>query len=360
MAVAPDQVATMIGPMRDQLAQAEHDGAGDAAPDDIAEARSVLDQMEAIGADCADLGEFSQVLSRDGWWQRFTDPYTRALVAAGEQKYGGGSGAGGEATATGPDDATMLANMITAFETSIDALRGTPDEATIVPVLQEVVQLGRSGLSFPMFLRELVIRGIDQQVLSLTVQRHHLAADVDQYRTMLDPARQQMAAALLAAYDSLAGRNEFGAVDPLEYDLARTRVEWERAPAIARQDYVSERIPLLMFVLMDWLDAHTSWAPSDERFAGDNAASTRENIERTKACNSGFFQARLALLDEAIGLTFDGLFDEPIFPQARANGGPYFSDERVAIARALAPHCVPGAEPPADLLARAEAIGPNR
>ena len=88
MPVPSDQVAGMIGPMRDQLAQAEQDGAGDAAPDDLAEARAALDQMEAIAADCADLGEFSQVLSRDGWWQRFTDPYTRALVAAGEKKYG--------------------------------------------------------------------------------------------------------------------------------------------------------------------------------------------------------------------------------------------------------------------------------
>ncbi|MBM3672991.1 MAG: hypothetical protein FJW86_12540 [Actinobacteria bacterium] len=354
MPVPPDQIATMLGPMRDQLAQAEADGAADAAPTDFADARAALDQMEALAAESADMGEWSQVLARDGWWQRFTDPYTRALVAVGEKKYGGAGGAGAP-----PDDATMLANMVGVFEQSITQLAGNPDEAHLVPVLREVVDLGKSGLSFPRFLRELELRGINQQMLGLSVQRHHLEAQAQQARDLLDPAREQMATALVAAYDGLAGRNELGVVDPLEFELARLRVEHEWAPVIARQDYVAERTPLVVFLLIDWIDAHTSWAPKDERFLGDNAAQTKENIERTQQCNPGFVRVRLDLLSEAIGLDFPALFDEPIFPQVRKNGGPYFSDERVDIARALEPACTPGASPPDDLLARAAAIGPN-
>ena len=72
--------------------------------------------MEALGQELSDVGEFSAKLAGGGYYQRFTDAYTRVMTAAA----GGGTTG---APATIPDDETLLAQSVPAYEGSLQQLR---------------------------------------------------------------------------------------------------------------------------------------------------------------------------------------------------------------------------------------------
>jgi hypothetical protein len=346
MPVPADQIAAMLGPMRDQLAQAERDGAAEVAAVDLAAATQALD----------DMGAWSTQLAADNAWLRFTEPFTRALSKVGQAKHGGAPAADGSPSAM-PDDATMLANTVAAYEAAISNVAGTPDEARIVPILVRIIDLGRSGLTYPAFLRELEVQGLTQVMLGLAVPpREQLLADAIHHHDQRDRSREGQANALVALRDELAARNVYGAIDPLEWELGQFRIWWHWAPQIVRDDWVVERVQHLFFDLVDWLDAFTPSAPHDERYAGDNAALTRENIERVQECYPGFLRVRLELLAEGFGLDFESCQADETFPRARLHLDPYLSDARIELANLTLAHCVPGGRPPEALVTRAEML----
>ena len=349
MAVPADQIEMVLGPMRGQLDQARSDGAEQAAPDDLAEATSVLDQMEELAGSCADVGEWSTRLAAENWWPRFTEPLTRLLSATARAALGGGDGP--------PDDDQLLANTLAAYRSALDGLTGTADEERIRPVLSDIVALAGSGISYPGFLRELELRGWTQVLAGLVVPtREQLQADVTRYRSQQDRPRQAKAQALVQARDELVAANSFGAVDPFEWELVSTRLDWEWEPAVLRDDAVVERIRAIFILLGDWVDSFTARAPADERWAAGSEAATRHRLERTRQCNPGFLGVRLAQLEQGFGLDFTGLLADPTFPRARIDFDLYLGDERVELARAVQPLCLPGAQPPADLVRRADEL----
>jgi hypothetical protein len=335
--------------MRDQLQQAIAAGAAETAPEDVAAAAAALDHMEALAEGCVDVGAWSTQLAVQNLWATFTEPFTRALGAAGAARYGGHDGAL-------PDDETMLARTVGAYEAAIGQ-SGGPGAAHIDAVLAEVVELGRSGLSYPRFLFELEVRGLTQVLAGLTVPpREELVAQIEHHRAQRDSSRAGCAAAVLEVRDALRDRNRFGAIEPLEWELARGRVEWEWAPRIARDDAVVQRVQRLFMDLGDWVDAFTAAAPSDERWAGPTPAATRANIERTRECIPVFFRVRERIVAEGLGLRWADVALDPTFPRARLHMDQYLSDERVALALAVEPSCVPGGSPPAELVGRAAAL----
>lgn len=342
MAVDPAMVDAMLGTFRDLLAGARAAGSTGA---DIDEMAAALAAMEALGQEMSDVGEFSAKLAGGGYYQRFTDAYTRVMTAA----------AGGGAGAAIPDDETLLAHSLAAYEGSLRQLRSMAGQEEAIGVLEQLLAIGRSGVSYPVFLRQVDEAGLNEALGgTVTPSRETLAAAVEHSRATGDVARQAEAAALLERRDSLAAASPTGSVDPFTFELERFRIASQHAPAIALRDAIVQRIPRLLDLVIDWLDAHTSWAARDDRFAGTD---TQRRIEMARECNPGFYAVRAAQFAEAFGPV--PWWERPELAQERAAGRILWTDARMQLALDAIPACTPMATAPLDLVARAEAFGPN-
>lgn len=166
-----------------------------------------------------------------------------------------------------------------------------------------------------------------------------------------------MHAAILEAHDTLRSDSELGVVDPLELELERFRITWEHEPRIATRDALVQRWRRLIYLVVDWLDSHCSFAPGDDRWASpDGSNATQRNIERARERNPGFLSVREGLVAEAWGLSFEGVFAHESYLAERRGGRMPDSDRRVELARATRPHCIPEGSPPPELVARAEEL----
>ncbi|MDX6234702.1 MAG: hypothetical protein QOH68_3820 [Nocardioidaceae bacterium] len=348
MAVDPVMVDAMLGTFRDLLTGAK---AGGSTGQDVDEMAAALASMEALSQEMSDVGEFSAKLAGGGYYQRFTDAYTRVMTAAA----GGGTTG---APATIPDDETLLAQTLQAYEGSLQQLRSMAEQEEAIGVLERLLAIGRSGVSYPVFLRQVDEAGLNEALAgTITPTREMLLDVVEHARATGDPAREAAAVATLAARDSLAAALPSGSVDPFTFELERFRLASRHAPEIALRDALVQRIPRLLDLVIDWLDAHASWAPHDDRFAGASASDTQRRIAMSRECNPGFYAVRAAQFAEAFGPV--PWWERPELRQERAAGRILWTDARVQLALDAIPACVPLASAPADLVARAEAFGPN-
>jgi hypothetical protein len=345
MAIEASMVDAMIGPFRDMLAGARANGSAGADVDEMAAA---IAEMEALGQQLSDVGDYSTKLANGGYYQRFTDAYTRVMTAA----------AAGGATAAIPDDATLLEQSLQAYESSLERLRTMPGQDEAVGLLVQLLAIGRSGVTYPVFLRQVDEAGLNEALAgTVTPSRETLLSAIEHARTTGDVAREAEALALLEMRDRLAAASPTASVDPFTYELERFRISSQHAPAVALRDAIVQRLPRLLDLVIDWIDAHTSWASRDDRFAGADAGATRHRIEMARECNPGFYAIRVAQFTEAFGPA--PWWKRPELEQERAAGRARWTDARLQLALEAIPGCVPFADAPAELVARAEAFGPN-
>jgi len=342
----------MLGSFRDLLADARTKGL---SGPDVDEMAAALADMEALAGQVGDVNTFSTRLANGGYYPRFTDAYTRVMLAAA----GGGAAAGDSpAAAPIPADADLLAQALQAYDGSLSELRGMAGQEAAIGALERVLAIGRSGVTYPRFLLQVDEEGLyDVLAGSVTPSREQLVAELDQMRSLVDPAREAQAAALLAARDELAAASRSGAVDPFAFELRRFEIAWEHAPAVALRDAIVQRLPRLLDLVVDWLDAHASWAAQDDRFAAASAAETQRRIEMARECNPGFYEVRAGQFAEYFGAA--PWWERPELAQERGAQRIMWSDARVALAIEALPRCVPEAPAPPELVARAETFGPN-
>ena len=348
MPIDPAMSQAMLGTFRDLLADAQ--GKGLTGPD-VDEMGAALAAMDGLAATMNDVAEFSMKLANDGYYTRFTDAYTRAMLAAA-----GGGGAGPEAIA---DDEQLLAQSLQAYEGSLAQLRQMTNQEPAIGAIERILTIGRSGVTYPVFLREVEEEGLNEAMAgSITPSRVQLEADLDHARSVVDPAREAQAAAMIALRDNLAATSPRGAVDPFSFELGRYEIAWEHAPAIALRDALVLRLPRLVDLVVEWLDAHTSWAAHDSRFIGATAADTQRRIAMARECNPGFYEMRAAQFASYFGPL--PWWERPELTQERAGGRILWTDARLALAVDAVAHCRPETpNAPAELVARAEAFGPN-
>src|SRR3954465_7100651 len=97
----------MLGTFRDLLADVQSKGIAGA---DVDEMSAALGAMDSLAASMNDVGEFSMQLANDGYYTRFTDAYTRAMLAV--------AGAGPSSDGSPPPiplDAELLAQSLQGY-----------------------------------------------------------------------------------------------------------------------------------------------------------------------------------------------------------------------------------------------------
>jgi hypothetical protein len=344
MAVDAAMVDMMTNPYRDLLDGIRSQGT--TGPDVDAMAAALRD-MRALAARHSDAGSYSMQLTNDGYFQRFIDAYTRVMT-------GGGQSNG----ATLPDDSTLLANTLRAYADALPRMRETPGEESAVVAVERILELGRSGLSYPRFLLQMEEERLGDVLLgSVTPPRSQLLDALEHARRTVDPAREAEAGDLVAARDALAAGSPTGSVDPFAWELASFRVRWQHAPAIARRDALVARLPRLLDLICEWLDAHTSWAAHDSRFIGATPASTQKRIEMARECNPGFYAVRWQQFVELFGPM--PWWMRPELGEERSARRILWTDARMELLIDAVGACRPLATPPTELIARAEVFGPN-
>ena len=352
MPLAPMFVDPMLNPFRGMLGDVESRGL---SGPDVETMRAELQRMEQLAQQLDDIAAYAGQLAQEQSFQKFSDAYGRALSNAARA-----AAAEGE-----PSDEAMLQNTLTAYESALASYRDgqAGEEAKrLIPHLERIVAIGRSGVSHPVFLRMMEQEGL-VTVLdgAAPLQRAGLQQDLEFARRDWDRYRIDQAEQLLAAFERLAEQAPYGQPDPLQLSLIRRRVEWELAPLSHRQEAVVSRWQPIFALLVDWVDAFTSFAPWDARWRtpGSSEADVRRNIQRTQECEPGEVRFREALLQRYFRLPWDQIWTHETFIWEYTARRVEWSDERLYLMQDTYPHAVANTPPPAELVARVEALYPD-
>ncbi|MCB1172546.1 MAG: hypothetical protein KDK39_03220 [Leptospiraceae bacterium] len=342
MAVDPGMVDTVLGTFRGMAGQLKDAGnESDAAKECLA----ILAKMEALALEMDDLGAWTTKLSTDDYFVDFSTNYGQALAQ--------------NTTVDGDSsDEQLMQNTLQAYSDSLTELKKFPGNAHIWPAVEKVIELGKSGLSYPLFLKECEERGL---FLGLNSPHAGPTIQYDLYCAEISfrPLDREMYTKQLAAYNALVAKSAFGYPDPVEWEITRQKIEWEYAPRQAQWKAIEDRWDRMLDMVQDWIDSFCSFAPHDARWAGmggvNSAAQTRKNIERTQECEPGKLKVREDIFQRYFGLGWDDIFSHETFRNQLESGLLFQSDEALQLIRDVYPQMLPGQNPSSDLIARAEA-----
>jgi len=342
MAVDKDLVDSMLGPFRDMVKDIDSKGITNK---DVDEMKAVMAKMNGYAASMDDMISFSTKLTTEGLFVAFSNAYSRVMSAAASSGTGGAE----------PEDASLLAQSLAAYEQSYNRLKDDPTMAHIVPPVKRAVEIAKSGVTYPVFLRQCEEEKIFERMKNGD-QRPVLEFQLECAREMGDKLRSEMYSQELAAYDRLSAASPCGQADNLAFELARKRIEHEFEPMIAEWDSIIEQWEKLHWLVIDWLDAHCSFAPYDQRWVGMTPAITQYNIRRTKEKNPARLVVRERIFRDYHGLGWNDVWTHPTWIQEQAESRVWFADECIDLMKRVYPVCRPGSKPPSDCIAAEEAI----
>ncbi|OHD57705.1 MAG: hypothetical protein A2014_11320 [Spirochaetes bacterium GWF1_49_6] len=347
MPVDKDIVNSMLDPFRNMVKDVDDRKLTGKDVDDM---KGVMAKMEGLAQSMDDMSSYAVKLNTDGLFTAFSNAYSRALGAAAQAAN----------AAKPPSDEEMLKQSLAAYEKSYNYLKDKPEMEYLVPPVKRAVEIAKSGVTYPVFLRmceeELVFERMKNGE-----QRPALEFQLECARAMGDKLRTEMYEKQLKTYEDLSKQNPCGIADNLAFEIARQRIEWEFAPPIAEWDSIlwiwDSR---LLYIVHDWLDAHCSFAPFDERWRGDTTAITQYNIRRTKEKNPGRLVVWERILRAYHGIGWDDIWTHPIWQHEQAESRVWFCDGCIENMKRTYPFCKPGHKPPADVIAAEEGIYRNK
>lgn len=341
MPLDPTMADSMLGTYRG-MAQQLKDAGNDT--EDARECYAVLEKMEQLAREMDDLAAYSTKLSVDGLFTDFSTAYGRALAA--------NTSVDGDSS-----DTELMANTLKSYEDALNTLKSEPGAAHAVPVLQEVVDKGKSGLSYPLFLKECEEKGI---FLGLDSPRAGPTIQYDIYCAKISfrPLDQEMYAKQWSAYQDLVKKSAYGYPDPVQWEITRQRIEWEYEPRQILWKAIEDRWDRMLDMVQDWVDSFCSFAPHDERWCGmggvNSRAQTQKNIERTQECEPGMLKVREEIFHEYFDLEWKDIFQHPTFLNQQSSGLLWYSDQAIEFIREVHEIMIPGAKPDSDMISRAE------
>ncbi len=341
MPVDPAMVDSILGSFRGMSQELKEAGNDSEAAQ---ECFATLETMERLALEMDDLASYSTKLSVDGLFTSFSTAYGRALAS------------NSNVDADSSDD-QLMANTLKSYEDALNDLKAKPSAAHLVPVLQEVVEKGKSGLSYPLFLKECeekgLFLGLDSPRVGPTIQYDIYCAKIS-----FRPVDQEMYEKQWAAYNDLVKCSAFGYPDPVEWEITRQKIEWEFEPRQILWKAIEDRWDRMLDMVQDWVDSFCSFAPQDERWCGmggvNSRAQTMKNIQRTQECEPGMLKVREEIFQDYFDLTWENIFDHPTFVNQQQNGLLWFSDQAIEFIREVHEIMHPGAKPDGDMISRAE------
>ena len=308
--------------------------------------KTKLDRMEQLAVEMDDLSAFSAKLTTEGLFVDFSNLYGEIAGALAAKQY-----------AKATTDEELLEQTLAAYESSLKNYENEPKQKPLYDILKHIIDLGRSGISYPVFLRVCEEKGLYKMMEGGAVSRGGLVEELtfNQIFNMAVPI--QKTTELLKVYDTLSDQSPFKTPDLFLFGLERTRIDWHYHPVQNRWDAIVRGWERLFELVFDWLDSFADFAPADFRWAAlGDMQRTMRNIKRTNDCNPGFLKERERIFFEYFQLKWDDIFTHETFLNEMKSGRIWYSDELFALIQETYPHCKPFSKPPKELIQHAEDI----
>ncbi|EPG76010.1 hypothetical protein LEP1GSC058_0307 [Leptospira fainei serovar Hurstbridge str. BUT 6] len=317
-----------------------------------------MNKMEKYAADMDDFGAFSAKLMTEGCFANFSAAYSQVLA-------GSAKSASQSSGSDIDEDEGFLKQTLSAYQSALDRYEDDvkkgimkPKTAALLRVgVQAVIDLGKSGITYPVFLRLLIEKGLDKVMEGSAVLRDGLVTDIDWAKFYNLPLYIQRGEEILSKFDELAAKATFKVPDSFEFGLARREIEWKHEPAIIKWKAITERWEKLIDIVNDWLDSYTNFAPKDERWVDPtNPSATPKNIRRTKELSPFRLRERERILSESFNLSWNDIFTHETYLLAWTNVDVSISASKIELLKKAYPLCKPGGAPTEELIKEAEGL----
>ncbi|MBX7058684.1 MAG: hypothetical protein K1X75_11520 [Leptospirales bacterium] len=305
---------------------------------------AVLAEMERLAKEMDDIISYTTKLTTEDLFVKFSNAYSKALAAAAQSQ--------GQAT----DDDSLLKQSLGAYENSYNTLKSDPKNQHLLPPLQKLLALGKSGVSYPVFLRKAEEQGLFAE-MNAGSPGPNIEFELHCAEVMGYPLEVEMKRKIKQGFEELCARHPFHIADPLEFRLMRQKVEWEYAPRLARWKGILDRWERMISMVTDWLDAHCEFAPRDERWLDPiDPSRTPINIARTKECQPGRLAVRESVFHEYFGLRWDDIWTHETYQAELKAARIWDSDERTRLIQEAYRCCKPGGAPEKSTIQQNEAL----
>ncbi|PKL73818.1 MAG: hypothetical protein CVV29_01450 [Methanobacteriales archaeon HGW-Methanobacteriales-2] len=307
---------------------------------------TALRRMEALAMETDDITDFTAKLTTENLFIQFSNAYSETMAALLRGEYSGDDG-----------DEILLEKTLEAYENSIKNLEADPNYEILKAPIEELIELGRSGISYAVFLRTAEEKGLYQLLEGDLVVRDSIMRDRTFAEFMHLPLEVEKQDKLLKIHDKLVADSPFKVADSFQFGLERERLDWEYAPLITGWNITIRLWEKMLMNVYDWLDSFGSFAPHDERWVDLRGQTfTMRNIKRTQECNPGVLRAREKVLQDYFQLGWDDIFQHETYINEYQANRVWYSDETLELIKKAYPHCQPYQKPPEELVNQAEAI----
>ncbi|AUB56947.1 hypothetical protein BK008_00515 [Methanobacterium sp. MZ-A1] len=307
---------------------------------------TALRRMEALAMETDDITDFTAKLTTENLFIQFSNAYSETMAALLRGEYSGDDG-----------DEILLEKTLEAYENSIKNLEADPNYEILKAPIEELIELGRSGISYAVFLRTAEEKGLYQLLEGDLVVRDSIMRDRTFAEFMHLPLEVEKQDKLLKIHDKLVADSPFKVADSFQFGLERERLDWEYAPLITGWNITIRLWEKMLMNVYDWLDSFGSFAPHDERWVDLRGQTfTMRNIKRTQECNPGVLRAREKVLQDYFQLGWDDIFQHETYINEYQANRVWYSDETLELIKKAYSHCQPYQKPPEELVNQAEAI----
>lgn len=336
----------MLGTFRNMVADCKKQGHSGEAFDAMC---SIMDTMEQLAIEMNDISAFSAKLSTDGHFVNFSNNYAKVLSSAATAQ---------TATAESAyNDEALLQQTIKAYEDCLPNYANHKDKETLTKAVQDVIDLGRSGVNYPTFLRLMIEQGLDKAMEGSVLGRKYLLADVVFYRQLIHPPMLRRSKALLNKHDELAVAASFNVPNATVFMLEHSKIIDDTEAELNKYNHIQLLWFRIFTSLHLWIDAYTKYAPTDERYASESAAQTQHTIELFKNTWPGRIKVHEAQLLNNYQLSWDAVFNHESFDaEHRSNRFNYTDTYTRFIKEEVYPQCIPLQHPDKELIVKAEVL----
>lgn len=312
--------------------------------------KSTLDRMEQLAVELDDLSSFSAKLTTEGLFVQFSNLYSEILGELSSKQY----------SKTGSDE-ELMEQTLKAYEDALKNYENEPKQKPLYDILKEIIDLGRSGVSYPVFLKICEEKGLYKHLEGSIIAREGLMEEKTFNEIFCMPLPLKKTEELIQIYDELASQSPFGTPDSFLFTLRRIHKDWEYEPLLNRWNAICRCWDRLMELIYDWLDSFCDFAPYDFRWMSmEGPQKTMHNIKRTNDCNPGFLKERKRIFYEYFQLKWDDIFVHETYINEYNAGRIWYSDETIALIKETYPICKPFQKPTNELIKKAEDIHHNK
>lgn len=364
MPVDTFMVDAMLGTFRNMLKECRDKNM---SGDDFDQMDVALQRMEQLGKDLNDVGAFSGQLMQEGLFMKFSDHYGKLLASAAQQQSSGSSGIYDEQS-----DKASLQQTINAYKDAIQRLKDSKEEAkkmfgvhasdadvlikdkAIIESIQNVINLGESGISYPNFLAEMMKQGLDKAMEGSALSRDAQVYLCDAAKaTAASPFYIQKEEEKLILFDALAKASKANVPNNLQYTLGCEKIEWKHQPDINKWSKIKEAWEKTISWLDEWISSYCKFAPHIEPWA--QSADPMEAVIESQECVPGKLRVWEKINQRYYSMSLSGLFRHESFEWDVQYHMMYWSQEYMEfLLKVVEPVCVPGAKPEAGLIVKAE------